>query len=78
MTVQEILEMFIDPESQRFELFDLNTTETIFEGYLSDIYEDYDEEEAEELLEQTVYSIDNIGGKYGDSLVLNIETDEID
>lgn len=78
MTVQEILEMFIDPESQHFELFDLNTTETIFEGYLSEIYEDYNEEEAEELLEQTVYSIDNIGGKYGDSLVLNIETDETD
>lgn len=73
MEVREILDLFVDPDSQHFELQDIDTTETIFSGTLKEFYEDFDEEEADQLLESRVWSIDNIGGIYGDRLILNVE-----
>lgn len=71
MQVKEFLDMFVDPDGQKFKLWDNNKQEFIFEGYLSDIPED------KEYLEYAeVTSIDNIG--YGDPLVLNVNADSED
>ena len=52
MTVREFLELFIDEDSQYFEVYDNTKDETVFKGYLEELSED--------LEYATVSSIDNI------------------
>ena len=59
-----MLDLFIDPENQYFELQDIRTLEMIFNGTLTN---------KTDFLNARVYGVDNIGGKYGDTLVLSIE-----
>ena len=43
MTVQDFLEMFTDPDAQRFELWDNENEEIKFSGYISDIPDDMED-----------------------------------
>lgn len=64
-TVGEIIEMFTDEDSQYFQLWDNETGDVIFRGYLSEL--------PDELLWADVASIDNIfKGKSFDGIVLYI------
>lgn len=64
-TVGEIIEMFIDEDSQYFQLRDNEKGDVIFRGYLSEL--------PDELRWADVSSIDNIfKGKSFDGIVLNI------
>ena len=65
-TVGEFMEMFIDGDSQYFQLWDNTTEDIIFRGYLSEL--------SDELREAEVTSIDNIyTGKSFNGIVLNID-----
>lgn len=64
-TVEEFMEMFIDEDSQYFQLWDNEKEDIIFRGYLSEL--------PDELKEAEVTSIDNIfKGKSFNGIVLNI------
>lgn len=63
MTVYDIINMFIEEEEQRFEVWDNEQDEVIFKGCLEDCPEDIQDE--------IVTSIDNIN-KYNNRLTLNI------
>ena len=52
MTIRDIMEMFIDPDSQQFELWDNDKNEVVFTGFLNDLPEEFDTAE--------VTSIDNL------------------
>lgn len=65
-TVEEFMEMFIDGDSQYFQLWDNEKGDVIFKGYLSEL--------PDELRWAEVTSIDNIyEGKSFDGIVLNID-----
>ena len=64
-TVEEFMGMFIDEDSQYFQLWDNEKEDIIFRGYLSEL--------PDELKEAEVTSIDNIfKGKSFNGIVLNI------
>lgn len=65
MTVRDILDMFIEPNDQYFELWDVNKEEIVFKGYLFDLLD-------EEYEYATVASIDNIY-KGANGITLNID-----
>ena len=66
ITVEEFMEMFIDGDSQYFQLWDNEKEDVIFKGYLSEL--------PDELRWAEVTSIDNIyKGKSFDGIVLNID-----
>ena len=52
MTIRDIMEMFIDPDNQQFELWDNDKNEVVFTGFLNDLPEEFDTAE--------VTSIDNL------------------
>lgn len=68
MTVQDFLEMFTDPDAQRFELWDNENEEIKFSGYISDIPEDMEDI----ILDVEVTSIDLIE-KGRDTITLNVD-----
>lgn len=68
MTVREFLELFIDEESQYFELYDNASDEVIFKGYIEELSED--------LEYVTVSSIDNIyDNENTKGITINIDLD---
>lgn len=70
MQVKEFLDMFVDPDGQKFRLWDNNKEEIVFEGYIDDI--PYNMEYAE------ITSIDNIYNDDfgGNELTLNVDIEE--
>ena len=65
-TVEEFMEMFIDGDSQYFQLWDNEKEDIVFRGYLPEL--------PDELSLAEVTSIDNIHkGKNFDGIVLNID-----
>ena len=67
MTVQDILDMFTDPDAQRFELWDNENEEIKFSGYMSDIPDDMEDI----IFNAEVTSIDLIE-KGRDTITLNV------
>ena len=68
MVVREFLELFIDEDSQYFELYDNTSSEVVFKGYLEDLSEDLECE--------VVSSIDNIYGcEKTKGITINIDMD---
>lgn len=67
MTVQDFLEMFTDPDSQRFELWDNNEEEVKFSGYLSDVPDELEDI----ILNAEIDSIDLLE-KDRDTITLNV------
>ena len=68
MTIREFLELFIDEESQYFELYDNTSDEVIFKGYMEELSED--------LEYVTVSSIDNIyDNENTKGITINIDLD---
>ena len=67
MTVQEFMGLFIDPDTQKFEIWDTDTEEAKFCGYMSDI-----DDMEDVILNATVVSVDNIE-KDRDIITLNVE-----
>ena len=72
MTIRDIMEMFIDPDSQQFELWDNEKEEVVFTGYLNDLPKEFDTAE--------VTSIDNLDSNRDNTkkeiITLNICCDE--
>ena len=72
MTIRDLLEMFIDPDNQQFELWDNDKEEDVFTGFLNDLPEDFDTAE--------VTSIDNLDSNRDNMekgiITLNICCDE--
>ena len=68
MTIRDIMEMFIDPDSQQFELWDNDKEEVVFTGYLNDLPEEFDTAE--------VTSIDNLEPSNNGKITLNICCDD--
>lgn len=67
MTVQDFLEMFTDPDAQRFELWDNENEEIKFSGYISDIPDDMEDI----IFNAEVTSIDLIE-KGRDTITMNV------
>ena len=63
-TVQEIIEMFIDPEAQKFSIWSDQKEEVIYTGFISDLPED--------LFNADVRSIDNVFEDNNGIVTLNI------
>lgn len=63
MTVQNFMEYFIDPDAQKFEVWDNNEEKIIFSGYLS--------ETPDALLDAEITSIDNLSGS--EIITLNVD-----
>ena len=68
MSIRELIEIFIDPDSQRFELQDNDKEKVVFTGYLSDLPEEYDTAE--------VTSIDNLEAGNNGIITLNVCVEE--
>lgn len=68
MTIRDLIEMFIDPDSQRFELWDNEREQVVFTGCLSDLPEEYDMAE--------VTSIDNLEAGNNEIITLNVCVEE--
>ena len=68
MTVQDFLDMFTDPDAQRFELWDNENEEIKFSGYISDIPDDMEDI----IFNAEVTSIDLIE-KGRDTITLNVD-----
>lgn len=64
MSIRDLIEMFIDPDSQRFELWDNDREQVVFTGYLNDLPEEYDTAE--------VTSIDNLEARNNGIITLNV------
>lgn len=71
-TIRDIMELFIDPDSQQFELWDNEKEEVVFIGFLNDLPEEFDTAE--------VTSIDNLDSNKDNTekgiITLNICCDE--
>lgn len=67
MTVQDFLEMFTDPDAQRFELWDNENEEIKFSGFISDV----PDELVDIIFNAEVTSIDLIE-KGRDTITLNV------
>ena len=67
-TIRDIMELFIDPDSQQFELWDNEKEEVVFTGYLNDLPEEFDTAE--------VTNIDNLEPSNNGKITLNIFCDE--
>ena len=52
MTIREVIEMFIDPDSQEFRVWSNSKEENIFSGFLDDC--------PDEIADEIITSIDNI------------------
>lgn len=63
MTIQDFMELFIDGDSQHFNVYDNEKEEVIFDGFGSKI--------SDELLDEEISSIDNISID-NDIITLNI------
>ena len=68
MSIRDLIEMFIDPDSQRFELWDNDREQVVFTGYLNDLPEEYDMAE--------VTSIDNLEAGNNGIITLNVCVEE--
>ena len=68
MTVRDLLDLFIDGDFQKIQLYDIDTSEIIFKGTGRNLPEGYEYYE--------IQSIDNIGTNFGKDVVLNIITEE--
>lgn len=66
MTVQELMEMFVDADSQHIQLFDVDKEDVVFDGNYADIPDEYDNAE--------ITSIDNIWNDCNGIFSINIET----
>lgn len=53
MTVIELITMFMDEDTQEFELYDINEKKIVYKGFLSDL--------PNEFADKTILSIDNLG-----------------
>ena len=53
MTVIELITMFMDEDTQEFELYDINEKKIVYKGFLSDL--------PNEFVDKTILSIDNLG-----------------
>lgn len=62
-TVEELMEMFVDEDSQRVILYGVNAEKNIFEGYYNDMPDRYHELE--------ITSIDNINET--ENITFNVE-----
>ena len=69
MTVQDFLDLLVDPEAQKFEIWSNTKEETLFAGYLNDITD----EDEERLLWAEISSIDNIWENNKGAITLNID-----
>ena len=67
MIVQDFLEMFTDPDAQRFELWDNEEEEVKFNGYLSDVPDELEDI----ILNAEIDSIDLIEKDRG-TITLNV------
>ena len=67
ITVMEFLELFVDTDSQQFEIWSNEREDVLFIGYLTDIPDDMNDE----LLQAEVSSVDNIQYE-GDCITINI------
>lgn len=74
MTVQDFLDLLVDPEAQKFEIWSNTKEETLFSGYLNDITD----EDEERLLWAEISSIDNIWENNKGIITLNIDDNEED
>lgn len=63
-TVQEIIEMFVDPEAQKISIWSDEKEEVIYTGFISDLPED--------LFDADVRSIDNVFEDNNGIVTLNI------
>lgn len=68
MTIRDLIEMFIDPDSQRFELWDNDKEQVVFTGFIDDLPEEYDTAE--------VTSIDNLEQGNNGIITLNVCIEE--
>ena len=68
MSIRDLMELFIDPDGQRFELWDNDREQVVFTGYLSDLPEEYDTAE--------VTSIDNLEAGNNGTITLNVCIEE--
>lgn len=71
MTVYEMMRLFLDDDLQRFRLYDLSKpmeNNIIYDGFLPDLPLKYERLE--------VLSIDNLTGETGETITLNVDTDE--
>lgn len=58
MTIRDIIELFTDPDDQKFEVWDNDKEDVVFRGYINDLPEKYDYAE--------ITGIDNLeGGEFG-------------
>lgn len=64
-TVQEIIEMFVDPETQKFSIWSDEKEKIIYTGFISDLPED--------LFNADVRSIDNVFKDNNGIVTLNID-----
>lgn len=64
MTIQDFMELLIDGDSQRFNVYDNEKEEIIFDGSGSEI--------PDELLDEEVSSMDNV---YGDNDIITLNID---
>lgn len=71
MTVQELINLFVDEYAQEFALWDCKVDDIIFMGTIDELPDGLEFEE--------VKSIDNItlgnAGDYGKTIVINIDTE---
>lgn len=68
MSIRDLIEMFIDPDSQRFELWDNDREQIVFTGFIDDLPEEYDTAE--------VTSIDNLEAGNNGIITLNVCIEE--
>lgn len=66
MVVQELMEMFVDADSQHIQLFDVDKEDVVFDGDYADIPDEYDNAE--------ITSIDNVWNNCNGIFSINIET----
>lgn len=64
LTVEELKELFIDGDSQRFHIWDNDKEEVIFKGFGGEITDD--------LLDEEITSIDNMGCDSDGVVTINI------
>lgn len=64
MTVYEFMNMFVDKDFQKVEIYNLATGEVVFRGSYRDITGEYDDAE--------LWSVDNIWSK-SDTITLNVD-----
>lgn len=71
MTVQELIELFIDEHAQEFALWDYKVSDIIFMGTIDEIPDGLELKEVKSIDNITIGNADD----YGKTIVINIDTE---